>query len=396
VRIAAYVKPLVAHVVRIPKDESLPLQYWIVDGLPKLNGKRQRKFFHTKEAAERELFKVKHKLRREGEKALLLSDAQRIEAFDSIELLKPYNASLRDAANFFIAHHEAAKKSCTVEAAVGEYLKVQKQNRRSERHLEDLKYRLGTFAKAFRTRLISSFTVHEIEKWLHGLGQAPKSTNNFHGAVSALFSFAIKRGYAASNPFTAIDKVRVAAKPPGILTPEECQRLLDAADYEIRPLIAVQAFCGVRSAETLRLSWSDIDIARGLINIAAEHSKGARRRLVEMPENFKEWLLPYVRNRSGKLWIRDSMQYHIQLKASRIAAGIAAWPSNALRHSYASYHLGFHQNAAALALQMGHTSQAIIFSNYRELVTPDEAKRYWNVRPKATAENVIPIEVSVL
>jgi hypothetical protein len=36
----------------------------------------------------------------------------------------------------------------------------------------------------------------------------------------------------------------------------------------------------------------------------------------------------------------------------------------------------------------------MIFSNYRELVTPDEAKRYWNVRPKAAAENAIPIEVS--
>jgi hypothetical protein len=73
-------KPLVAHLVRIPKDENLPLQHWAIDGLPRLNGKRQRKFFRTKDAAERALASVKVKLRKEGEKALLITDTLRIEA----------------------------------------------------------------------------------------------------------------------------------------------------------------------------------------------------------------------------------------------------------------------------------------------------------------------------
>jgi integrase len=64
----------------------------------------------------------------------------------------------------------------------------------------------------------------------------------------------------------------------------------------------------------------------------------------------------------------------------------------ALRHSYASFHLAFHQNAAALALQTGHTSQAMIFSNYREVVTKQDAERYWSIRPVEVATNVIPIK----
>jgi integrase len=82
--------------------------------------------------------------------------------------------------------------------------------------------------------------------------------------------------------------------------------------------------------------------------------------LIEVPENLKEWLLPYA-DRSGKLWSLSHMQFYRDLEAARANAGISKWPSNALRHSYASYHLAFHQNAAALALQMGHTSQAMIF-----------------------------------
>jgi integrase len=186
--------------------------------------------------------------------------------------------------------------------------------------------------------------------------------------------------------------MRIPAKAPGILSPLECQKLLNAAGKRVLPLIAIQAFCGVRNAETLRLSWSDIDMTRGFVHVSAEQAKGARRRLIEMPSNLKEWLLPYV-GRAGKLWPWSHVEYYLELGAARANAGIRKWPSNALRHSYASYHLAFHQNAAALALQMGHTSQAMIFSNYREVVTPDEAQRYWMISPRRPATNVVPMEV---
>ena len=390
-RTVAHVKSLVAHLTRIPKDENLPLGYWVIDGLPKVAGKRQRKFFRTRDAAERALATIKTKLRKEGEKALLISDAVRIEAMECCALLAPYNVSLKDATGFYIAHHQAIRASCTVEAAVAEYLKMQRLKRRSERHIADLRYRLGVFKDKFGTRAIGTLSVHEVEGWLHGLGQAPKSLNNFHTAASAFLSFAVKRSYAAANPFDAIDKLRVPAKAPGILSPQQCQNLLNAAGDRVLPLIAIQAFCGVRNAETLRLNWRDIDMARGFVHVAAEQAKGARRRLVEMSENLKKWLLPYA-NRSGKLWSWNHLEYYRELKGARAGAGIKQWPSNALRHSYASYHLAFHQNAAALALQMGHTSQTMIFSNYREVVTPDEAQRYWSIRPRPATDNVITME----
>jgi integrase len=222
------------------------------------------------------------------------------------------------------------------------------------------------------------------------LGQSPKSLNNFHIAVSALLTFAVKRSYATINPFDAIDKVRVPAKAPGILPPVECENLLNAAGDDILPLVSIQAFCGVRSAETLRLNWSDVDLTRGFVQIAAEQAKGARRRLVEMSANLKAWLVP-DNAQSGKLWPWSHKEYYRRLEAARIKAGISKWPSNALRHSHASYHLAYHQNAGALALQMGHTSQAMIFSNYREVVTKQDAERYWAIKPARAAANVIPM-----
>jgi integrase len=73
-----------------------------------------------------------------------------------------------------------------------------------------------------------------------------------------------------------------------------------------------------------------------------------------------------------------------------VAAGIMEWPDNALRHSFASYHLAHFKNAAATALELGHHDSRITFAHYRELVKPKEAERYWNIRP-ATTGNIVPL-----
>ena len=41
---------------------------------------------------------------------------------------------------------------------------------------------------------------------------------------------------------------------------------------------------------------------------------------------------------------------------------------------------------------MGHTTARMIFSNYREVVTPEEARRYWSIRPRPATDNVITME----
>ena len=61
-------------------------------------------------------------------------------------------------------------------------------------------------------------------------------------------------------------------------------------------------------------------------------------------------------------------------------AGIHPWPKNALRHSFASYHLALHRNAASTALELGHTETRTLFAHYRELVTVEEAKEYFSIK----------------
>ena len=81
------------------------------------------------------------------------------------------------------------------------------------------------------------------------------------------------------------------------------------------------------------------------------------------------------------------------MEAARAAAGIGLWPNNALRHSFASYYLAHFKRAGAaeLALEMGHTNANLVFQHYRQIVKPNEAKRYWALTPAAKATNVVPL-----
>ncbi len=199
-----------------------------------------------------------------------------------------------------------------------------------------------------------------------------------------MFNHAVRRGYAISNPADKTAKAKVVGETPGILNVQQTAQLLEAASAEVLPYIAIGAFAGLRRAELERMDWSDVHFDSELIEVTAAKAKTARRRFIKMKPNLREWLLP-VRKHNGKI-VPDG--FRKRFDAAREAAAIGEWPDNALRHSFASYHLAHFTNAAALALEMGHTNSGMIFEHCRQLVTPKNAERYWKIMP-ATGGKIV-------
>ena len=150
-------------------------------------------------------------------------------------------------------------------------------------------------------------------------------------------------------------------------------------------------FAGLRRAEIQRLDWSEVDFESNLIEVKAEKSKTATRRHVKIEPNLREWLLPH-RKLKGSV-TPGKWQFRVQLEKTHERAGITDWPDNALRHSFASYHLAHFKNAASTALELGHHDSRVTFAHYRELVKPKDAERFWNIKPQAVA-NVVSIAQS--
>jgi hypothetical protein len=116
----------------------------------------------------------------------------------------------------------------------------------------------------------------------------------------------------------------------------------------------------------MRLDWSEIHQVRGYFTVSAKKAKTARRRLIPIANNLAQYLRPYA-GMIGLVWPKGGRVYHKAINQLRSEIGMPYWPQNALRHSFASYHLAKHCNASELMLYMGHTSTKQIFEAYREL-----------------------------
>jgi integrase len=296
------------------------------------------------------------------------------------ERLAPYGRTITDAANYLIKHLDACLRSCTVSALISEFYTNREGKRHSHLHLKDIRLQLGRFGRTFGDRNVATISTREIEQWLNTLHVAPRTQNNYRRMLSAFFSYAVTRGYAPAHPVVAIEAAKVVSEPPGILTPKETAALLQAAmdiDPQMMASAAIGAFAGLRTAEIERLDWKDIDLVGGHININAKTAKSAKRRLVKIEPNLNNWL-EKAPVKAGKVAPHDAYRRLVEIREK---AEILKWPPNALRHSYASYHLAQFKDAARLALEMGHVDTRIIFADYREVVRPVDAEQYWKLEP---------------
>jgi len=308
-----------------------------------------------------------------------------------------------EAARDFIRRNPTERPPRTVRQVANELVELKTKHKASGRYVEDLKNRLAKLATKFSVN-VDTVTTADVQAWLDGTDAAPRTIRNIRQTASALFKFAEARGYIArgENPVTATEKIKTKdTKAIDIFTPDELARLLAAAPNSFKPVLAIQAFAGLRSAEVMRLDWQNVKLGRGHIEITAANAKTASRRIVPILPNLAAWLKDAAK-KSGKIFRHTRAYFHevqrdtaaaTKVKANRkkkIAALAAVpWKHNALRHSFISYRVAETQNVAQVALEAGN-SPGMIFGHYRELVTADDAKTWFAVTPTQPA-NIITL-----
>jgi integrase len=351
------------------------------------SGKPKRKFFESEAAAKSFAAWMNAEMKRNGIEGAQFPLWLHAMAQECTEVLSEFKKTIRDATQFYVDHLRASERSCTVKELLGELLDAKASKGVSVRHLDDLKQRVGKFADKFGDRIVATITSREVEEWLDSLNVGAQTRNHYLAAVRLAFNFAMRRKYATENPTEAIEEANVPPVPPGILTVEQAAQLLENASPEILPYIAIGLFAGLRTAELQRLDWSEIDFDSNLIEVKAEKSKTAQRRHVQIQPNLREWLLP-LRKLKGSVTPTDG--FRESFKQARVAAGITEWPDNALRHSFASYHMArFERSAAETAMELGHHDARITYRHYRELVKPRDAEGYWDIRPAKTSKKIV-------
>jgi integrase len=381
--------------VKKPKLAVLPYRHhpkykFVLDLRPFGRG---RKFFRTRAEAEAERVRQKTALERHGREAVGLPQHELSDFIRARKTLAGYGKTVTDATAFYVDHLERVRRcKVTVADLVVELIEAKRRDGRSEIYLRDLRNILAIFCRDFGERPVAGITVEELDNWLRALPGSPKTRTNFRANVGVLFSYAARRRMIDFNPVLHTAKPKLPDNPPEIFHVDELWALLEAASRvapDVVAMLAIGAFAGLRDAEIKRLDWSEVDLARGHIEVKAAKAKSARRRIVPIQPNLAVWLRPY----SGMTGRLLPTGYRGSLDRVRKAASLARWPQNGLRHSFASYRLAACHDAPRVAAELGHTSPQMLYSTYREIVLPSEAERYWKLVPDVKAENVVAFGV---
>jgi integrase len=364
-------------------------QYELFTVAYRLNGKQRRRNFSRYKDAWNFASDTATALEKGRAQVLSLGAADWQSYLAAKNLLRPFGIPLHEAIEEYVSMR---KRKSTIEKRVGdvvdELLEAKKQARLSDRYIETLRTYLLRFADSFQTN-IGSVNTGAIVRWLDSLKVGPRSRNNVRQAVVTLFNFARRRGYLPKGEATEAADVETVRDHDGeiaILTPAELSKLLRKAKPDYQLYFALAAFTGIRSAELLRLEWSEINFEKGHIEVKARKAKTATRRLVPIQPNLVKWLAPY-RGRKGKLFqSRRTVDSAIKF-AKRLDI---PWKANCLRHSYATYRLSTVPDAGRIALEMGN-SPAKLFTNYRELDRENHAPEWFSIEPpRGHVRTVVP------
>ena len=237
-------------------------------------------------------------------------------------------------------------------------------------------------------RIIADITSGDVDHWIQSLNVGPQTQNNFRAVLSAMWTFAVRRGYAATNVIQLVDKTSVVRDHIPTFSFEQLTTLLAAAPPEYLPVLAIGAFAGLRPEEINKLQWEDLDFQERTIRVNASAAKTRKKRFAEISDNLLAWLQPYA-GRTGSLAPRNLQKLR---RATMKAAGIEKWPQDVLRHSFASAHYAFHRDPARTAVIMGHRDQNMLLTHYRDLMRPSEAAKYWQIAPEIASDaKIIPL-----
>jgi integrase len=363
---------------------------WRVNVIAALSptGKRQQLRFDTKQTALALIEELK--ARRDNTAAVnrALSPAQLLDAASAFELLTDQeNATLTEAAQIYLEIIKTRIASISSGELFDRFKAAKKH--KSKSYLRDIKWVCDRLSP-LHAKLVSDITRPELATLL---GPLPDSSrNNMLRTLKALFRYGHDLGYLKEIPVRRSDFAPSKRTEIDVLPVGKIRRLLEMTllrDPALIPLLAVEAFCGIRPAEAVRVQWTDLDLLRGRLTIRAIVSKTGTARSIELAPCVLAWFQTYAATEGAQTigpiapWSASILR--TRLRKIRYHAGYrgprAEWRPGALRDAFCSYHLAHHGSIDRLITESGHTNLRTTKDHYLGLVSKEDARDFWDLFP---------------
>ena len=276
------------------------------------------------------------------------------------------------------------ERTVTFEKAVAAALEARRERR--VRTVYDFRYFTRRFMKrcpGLERRKVRAISAQECARYIEMAFDTPRQRQKARLILSGVFGTAVKRGWCSENPVARVEAPRVVEKQVPILTPQEIGDLRQtAAHYQngsCAAAVGMMLYAGIRPHEVARLTWAQVDLRERAIYILPRHSKtgGARRVTIHKP--LMKILRRYRTNGSEKKicppdWLRHWRELR---KAAGWNTPAHPWAQDALRHTFASYHLSHFRSFAELQVEIGHRDATLLRTRYVDQRGVRSSAQFW-------------------
>ena len=384
---------------------------WRLSGT--LSGKQIRKNFKSRNdaVAERQQLSIRY-LNEQSEGHTVwttLTHGQNKEAIAAINRLNQVksNKPLTFAVNYFLAHYKEAAETMTVEEAVQEYCdhksKELERGIISYRQEHAIALEMKKLKHYFAGRIVNEIQAEELNIYLdtrHGRSKATlslKSWNNYRGYLSTFFKYCVSKKYVGENPILEVPQYKIKQRrgTAEILSANDAADLMEWLEtYSGKqnrdgswwgvpgcmvPYYSLSLFAGIRPdwkhGEMSKLKPKHIHTDTGVILIEPDVSKVNDKRAIKIQPNLNLWLEKYPPARYPIIPTKRFRDMWVHVRKERKLS------HNVLRHTYISMTVGSFRSVGDAALQAGN-SESVIRKYYLDLVTTEEANRFWQIVPQ--------------
>jgi integrase len=226
----------------------------------------------------------------------------------------------------------------TFGAEVERYMVRQRNSLKPRSFIEDQRYLRKYAAPLHKLRLgnIDRRTIAVL------LGQVETASgavtrNRLRSSLSAFWSWAIAEGLSESNPVTGTAKADEGGSRDRVLTPEELRKLWRSlGEDKFSDVVRLLLLTAQRRTEIGKLAWSEIDVGRKLITLAADRVKNSRSHELPLSRQALAVIERYRRTTDFVFGGKGFQEWAVAKAALDQRAGIAPWRLHDLRRTAAT------------------------------------------------------------
>ena len=266
-----------------------------------------------------------------------------------------------------------------------------------------------------KTRLLANVTEGQAVEFIEYIkaGNAPGTVNKYLQFLKLLYeTLNAAERISCKNPFAGLEREENTFNSRKPLSVEQIAGLLDNAEGELKILLAIGYFCGLRLGDAVTLQWSEVDFIRGVVERIPRKTASRTNAVVKVgiapmlaellaktpPERRRGYVLPelgrlydagkayLVSNRIMAHFERQGIETRLPGTGSRYRyhgkkkvyestkRAVVQYGFHSLRYSYISHNAEIGTPAVIIQRNAGHSNPAMTESYIK--ISDSTAKEY--------------------